>query len=140
MSPPDTSNASMDLEAIHRFHSYCARFPSEIAEAAIRQFTRPSESIYDPFCGSGTSLTAGILLGRRVVGSDIDVLAGMLSGLKCAPASQLAYDRWRGRFEARLERSFKAIVEAWPNVRYPRPGEVLEVGDLQLAVPAFAEL
>src|SRR5438552_3548157 len=132
---PNTINTPerADLEPVHRLHSYCARFPSEIAKAAIQQYTRRGDSVYDPFCGSGTSLTAGLLLGRRAIGSDIDVLAGMISRVKCAPASQVAYERWAARFEKRLERSFDAIVKGWwSRDSTPRPGELLKVGGLSL--------
>ena len=128
------------LEPIHRLHSYCARFPSEIAEAAIRQYTQKGDSVDDPFCGSGTTLTAGLVLGRRVVGSDVDVLAGMLSAVKCAPASADAYARWRARFGKRLERAFGAIEAGWSRAARPVPGETLEVGGLRLPLPAFPEL
>lgn len=128
------------IEPAHRLHSYCARFPSEISEKAIKQYTRKGDSIYDPFCGSGTSLTAGLVLGRRVIGSDIDVLAGMLSTVKCTPASVEAYARWRARFRKRLERAFAAIRTGWSRDLRPVPGGTLEVGDLRLPLPAFPEL
>ena len=75
--------ATVDLEPLHRFHSYCARFPSEIVETALEKYTRPGENVLDPFCGSGTTLVACPAHGRAVVGADIDVLAGMLSEVKC---------------------------------------------------------
>lgn len=34
----------MSLEALHRFHTYCARFPSEIVEAALAKYTKPGDS------------------------------------------------------------------------------------------------
>lgn len=134
------SSISAKLEPVHRLHSYCARFPSEIAETAIREYTRRSDSVYDPFCGSGTSLTAGLVLGRRVVGSDIDMLAGMLSAVKCTPASSESYQRWRVRFDKRLERAFATVAANWSPGTIPVPGETLTLGDLQLLLPAFPEL
>ena len=83
------------LEPLHRFHSYCARFPSELAESAIEDYSRPGDSIFDPFCGRGTSMVAGLARGRSVVGSDIDTLAGMLADVKCSPRTATAYKRWR---------------------------------------------
>jgi DNA methylase len=46
--------APSSIEPLHRLHSYCARFPSEIAEAVVDQFTSHGDSVWDPFCGSGT--------------------------------------------------------------------------------------
>lgn len=139
---PKTNDSALQskIEPVHRLHTYCARFPSEIAETAIKQYTKPGDSIYDPFCGSGTSLTAGLVLGRHAVGSDIDVLAGMLSTVKCMPASPEAYERWRSEFENRLERAFAAIEAEWSADLAPMPGETLEVGGLHLTLPSFPEL
>lgn len=134
------SSISAKLEPVHRLHSYCARFPSEIAETAIREYTRRGDSVYDPFCGSGTSLTAGLVLGRRVVGSDIDMLAGMLSAVKCTPASRESYQRWRVRFDTRLERAFATVATNWAPGTLPVPGETLTLGGLRLVLPAFPEL
>jgi hypothetical protein len=111
--------AESKLEPLHRLHSYCARFPSEIAETAIQEYTRRGDSVYDPFCGSGTSLTAGLVLGRRVVGSDINVLAGMLSSVKCRPACSEEYRRWRARFDKRLERAFATVSTHWSGAIKP---------------------
>lgn len=40
--------------------------------AIINRFTQPGQLILDPFCGSGTTLTAAERLGRRWIGCDID--------------------------------------------------------------------
>lgn len=140
MASSSDESEDVDLEPVHRLHSYCARFPSEIAEAAIEEYTRVGESVYDPFCGSGTSLTAGILLGRRVVGTDVDILAGMLSSVKCLPAKAEAYARWRARFDKRVERAFETVERHWPPRVLPEPGKILRVGRLELDLPGFPEL
>jgi DNA modification methylase len=71
------------LESLHRFHAYCARFPSEIVEGVREQYTKPGDAVFDPFCGSGTTLVASLVHRRRVTGTDIDIL---LSEVKCAPS------------------------------------------------------
>ena len=38
----------------------------------VEAFSRPGHVILDPFCGSGSSLLAAKLLGRRYIGFDID--------------------------------------------------------------------
>src|SRR6266550_3742359 len=95
-------NHPIPLDSLHRFHPYCARFPSEIAVDAVNQLTAKGDSVCDPFCGSGTSLVAGLLQGRKVVGSDIDALAGILTRLKCLPRSAQQYQPWRRDFAERV--------------------------------------
>lgn len=140
LETPAGKGSSARLEPFQRLHTYCARFPSEIAEAAIDQFTKRGESVFDPFCGSGTSLVAGLLRGRKVIGADIDVLAGMLSAVKCSPLSPNQYARWRPQFVARLEELFDQIQCSWPPQGRPLPGSTLRIGGLRLLVPAFARL
>lgn len=128
------------LEPLHRFHTYCARFPSELAEAGITQYTRTGDSVFDPFCGSGTTLVASLALKRKAIGTDIDTLAGMLSELKCFPLPSNRYARWRASFVQRLEEAFEDIEDSWPPDTRPRPGSAWPVGALQLVIPQFAEL
>ncbi|MBI2928742.1 MAG: hypothetical protein HYY24_24020 [Verrucomicrobia bacterium] len=131
---------AVKLEPLHRFHSYCARFPSEVAEAAIEEHSKPGDSVLDLFCGSGTSLVAGLAQGRCVVGVDIDTLAGMLSEVKCSAHSADDYTHWRRRFADKLGRIFAEIERRWSPSRRPRPGSALPLGSRVLRLPAFPEL
>src|SRR5713101_6875689 len=112
----------VDLEPFHRFHSYCARFPSEIVEAALKKYTKPGESVLDPFCGSGTTLVACLAHGRTAVGADIDILAGLLTEVKCNPRTRKEYDAWREGFAKRLTCDFQEIGRAWTRGASPPLG------------------
>lgn len=130
----------ISLESLHRFHAYCARFPSEIVEATLEKYTKPGDSVFDPFCGSGTTLVACLAHKRRVIGTDIDTLAGMLSEIKCAPYAPAQYAKWRLEFSARLTKAFKEIARAWEPSLPPRPGTTWILGSLELRIPRFPEL
>ena len=130
----------LSLEPLHRFHPYCARFPSEIVESLLERYSKPGDSVFDPFCGSGTTLVASLAHKRRVIGSDIDTLAGMLSEVKCTPLAPEHYAEWRAQFTARLAEDFKAIAQAWERRSLPRPGITWSSGSLKLPIPEFPEL
>lgn len=48
-----------------------APFPVELPQRCVRLSTWPGEVVFDPFCGSGTTLRAAVDLGRRAVGVDV---------------------------------------------------------------------
>src|SRR5262245_55173560 len=121
---------NIDLEPLHRFHSYCARFPTEIVDEALEKYTKPGESVFDPFCGSGTTLVACLANGRTAVGTDIDILAGMLTEVKCNPRTRGEYAAWREGFATRLTLDFQEIGRAWTHRASPPLGEAWSVGTL----------
>jgi len=130
----------ISLEALHRFHSYCARFPSEVVETVLEKYTKPGDSVLDLFCGSGTTLVASLAHQRKVVGADIDTLAGMLSEVKCAPQAPEQYAKWRKEFTAKLANDFEDLARAWKPSPPPRPGTIWSLGPLELRIPTFPEL
>jgi DNA methylase len=66
----------------HDFYRYPARFSPFVARAAIECFTKPGDTILDPFSGGATSLVEGLALGRHSVGVDISSLAMFLAKVK----------------------------------------------------------
>lgn len=62
-------------------------FPLEIALEAIADYGNDPQTILDPFCGKGTTLTAGALLCKRVFGIDASPEAVALSMAKIQPVS-----------------------------------------------------
>ena len=47
-----------------------AVFPPDLPDFFIKLFTKPGDTILDPFCGAGTTLLAAARLGRKYVGID----------------------------------------------------------------------
>lgn len=60
-------------------HKYPARMTSKIADFVIKNFTKEGETILDPFCGSGSVLTAASANRRRSIGVDINPVAIAIS-------------------------------------------------------------
>jgi len=48
-----------------------AKMPDKLARWLIQNFTKEGDLIYDPFCGTGTTLVQSKLLGRNYIGSDV---------------------------------------------------------------------
>lgn len=66
----------------HNFHPFPGKFIPQIPRFFIRQLSREKETVFDPFCGSGTTLVEAKLLGRHSVGVDINPLGVFMSKIK----------------------------------------------------------
>ena len=60
---------------LHSLHTYAARFPGQLPRYFIEGLSEVGETVLDPMAGSGATLVEGWLLGRCVVGVDLDPLA-----------------------------------------------------------------
>jgi DNA modification methylase len=49
-----------------------APFPLELAIRLMRMFSFSGDTVFDPFCGSGTTMVAALRTGRNSIGMDID--------------------------------------------------------------------
>lgn len=55
-----------------RKDAHVGMMPPKVAQIMINLAGSNIKAIYDPFCGTGTTLIEGLLMGKTVVGSDID--------------------------------------------------------------------
>jgi DNA modification methylase len=63
-------------EGAHGYFRYIGKFPPQIARAIIEQYSEESDTVLDPMCGGGTTLTESILAGRRkAIGYDVNPVA-----------------------------------------------------------------
>ncbi|MCI0596024.1 MAG: site-specific DNA-methyltransferase [candidate division Zixibacteria bacterium] len=67
---------------VHRLHPYMGKFIPQLAEIFLRKY-RP-KLVYDPFCGSGTTLVEANVLGIDSIGTDISAFNVLLSNVKTA--------------------------------------------------------
>lgn len=59
----------------YRAHSYHTKVPPEAIQPFIRAFTRPGQTVLDPFCGSGMTGVAALLENRNALLSDLSPAA-----------------------------------------------------------------
>jgi DNA modification methylase len=65
---------------VHRLHPYMGKFIPQLVEIFLRKY-KPN-CVYDPFCGSGTTLVEANALGIDSIGSDISAFNVLLSKVK----------------------------------------------------------
>ena len=73
------------LGLTHAFYRYPARFSPQLASALIEMFTKPGDTVLDPFCGGATTLVETAAKGRVGIGLDVSRLAIFLGRVKTAP-------------------------------------------------------
>lgn len=66
----------------HSLYKYPARFSPVFARRAVEAFTKPGETVLDPFSGGGTSIVEARLAGRNAFGSDLSSLAVFVANAK----------------------------------------------------------
>jgi len=79
-------NDSNTSWGIHSIHPYPAKFIPEIPNKLIKLFHKSdNHCVFDPFCGSGTTLVEAINTGFDAVGVDLNPLACLISRVKTTP-------------------------------------------------------
>ncbi len=69
-------------EYTHCFHSYPAMMIPQVARRIIQTYGEGSKVLFDPFCGTGTSLVEANLSGLTAIGTDINPLARLIAVTK----------------------------------------------------------
>ncbi|MHB8831374.1 MAG: DNA methyltransferase [Patescibacteria group bacterium] len=67
---------------VHRLHPYMGKFVPQLVEIFLRKY-RP-KLVYDPFCGSGTTLVEANTLGVDSIGTDVSIFNTLLTEVKTA--------------------------------------------------------
>jgi DNA modification methylase len=67
---------------VHSFHRYFGKLIPAIPAFAIENFSKPGDTVLDPFCGSGTTIVEAARRGRRSVGIDMNPLATFITEVK----------------------------------------------------------
>jgi len=73
-----------DGHSIHEI-SYRACYKPQLPRFFIERLTQKNDVVYDPFLGRGTTLIEANLLGRRVVGNDVNPLSAILTAPRLSP-------------------------------------------------------
>jgi DNA modification methylase len=146
---PSESGAPDDPDRVHvhGFHAYPARIHPTTAAFLVRAVSREGETVFDPFCGSGTVLVEAALAGRRSVGTDLNPLAVHLARLKTsrfdepARAAIASAGAAVGAFAADRRKRRAGATRRYPNedVELFDPHVLLELDSLRAGIAARRE-
>jgi site-specific DNA-methyltransferase (cytosine-N4-specific) len=82
----------------HCYHDYPARMIPQIAHKLISTYYPDAEIMFDPYCGTGTTLVEGILHGVQTIGTDINPLARLIAEAKTTKYDEKELDKQLRRF------------------------------------------
>ena len=69
---------------VHSLHPYLGKFIPQLVEVFLYRYFTPTDCVYDPFVGSGTTLIEANVFGAASVGCDISAFNCLLARVKTA--------------------------------------------------------
>ena len=66
----------------HCFHTYPAMMIPQIAEKLLTKYGHESQTLFDPYCGTGTSLVEANIKDINAIGTDLNPLARLIAKAK----------------------------------------------------------
>ena len=105
-------NAKDTTYLTHNYHPFPAKFIPHIPQILVEQFSKPGDRVFDPFCGSGTTLVEATLLGRSSIGTDINPISVLASKVK---TTQLSPEEI-----GLIEKCISTLQESDPKADYSR--------------------
>ena len=76
-----------------RAHSYHTKVPPDAIVPFFKAFTRPGDTVYDPFCGSGMTGIAALLADRNALLSDVSIAAVHIARNYTRPCDPSAFSK-----------------------------------------------
>lgn len=77
-----TFNRAPTRELTHCYHDYPARMIPQVAGKLLDLFGANAQNLFDPYCGSGTSLVEANIRGINAIGTDLNPLARLIAKSK----------------------------------------------------------
>ena len=102
----------------HGIHSYTAKLIPHIPRYFIEKYTKRGDVIFDPFCGSGTTLLEARFLSRNAIGIDINPLATLISEVKTTPLDIDELSLAIRLVKEDVKNSNRKLTVVFPNIDY----------------------
>lgn len=104
-------------ELTHGIHPYPAMMIPQIAKRLIYTYGNKNIRLFDPYCGSGTTLLEGMIAGIFTIGTDLNPLARLIARVKTRPLCSHLLKNEVNQFKA-FSLDKNAQVPNIPNINY----------------------
>jgi site-specific DNA-methyltransferase (cytosine-N4-specific) len=98
-------------EYTHCFHIYPAMMIPQVARGLIQLYGSKEDLLFDPYCGSGTSLVEARVAGLNAVGTDINPTARLISEAKTRDYNALKLEKEAHEYLNRLEKALSDVED-----------------------------
>ncbi|MCC6036777.1 MAG: site-specific DNA-methyltransferase [Armatimonadetes bacterium] len=116
----------------------CPPFLSPVARKLIEMLSEQGDTVFDPFCGSGTVTTEAVRLGRHAIGFDINPLALLIAEVKATPIMPQRLWQALAQIESNLRRLGEVEPPKFANIDYWFKPEVQkQLARLKAAIDAL---
>ncbi len=89
-----TFNGASTRELTHCYHDYPARMIPQIASKLLDRFGKNANLLFDPYCGTGTSLVEALTQGINAIGTDLNPLARLVAQAKTSNPGPRKLDKY----------------------------------------------
>ncbi|MCY4223776.1 MAG: DNA methyltransferase [Bacteroidetes bacterium] len=105
-------------EFTHGIHPYPAMMIPQVARRLVKTYGQSTSLLFDPYCGSGTTLLEGMIAGRiRTIGTDLNPLARLIAQVKTTPVQIKALENQIVHFQESQPLT-NAPIPSIPNIDY----------------------
>jgi len=94
--PFDKPIKTTKATAIYNMHTYWSKKPHDAIREYINHYTQPGDLVLDPFCGSGGTALAALMVGRKAIAIDLSPAATFITKNYCTPVD---VDELQGAFD-----------------------------------------
>jgi len=111
-------------EYTHCFHNYPAMMIPQIARRLLARYAKNAQWLFDPYCGTGTSLVEANLHGIKAVGTDLNPLARLIAQTKTTPIQLIDLEHYLTEFKTYIvtlkpgHQLFSATLPTFKNIDY----------------------
>lgn len=102
----------------HCFHSYPAMMIPQVAGRLIDEYGKNAKLLFDPYCGTGTSLVEANLRGINAIGTDLNPLARLISKAKTTPLPLDKIDTYIEQFRTYIVNPEPVEIPKFKNIDY----------------------
>lgn len=107
--------AANTKECTHCYHSYPAMMIPQVANRLITKYGKDAKTLFDPYCGTGTSLVEANLSGINAIGTDLNPMARLIAEAKTTKIDLQILDLYLKEFNEFLF-SLSLGIEKYSNV------------------------